>query len=166
MATKIQKNPEQPMPGEVQAQPQSVDMVRLLAQPGKYEVTENDSFTVKVPVKLKENRWVISDEPFGVEVIEVVFRMWTFDEAVELKRLSLKYDPDKRIHFVDNDQLNQMKIRKLLRSWTFDKENPRLRLLHQAGVLTDEGWNAFRKLHPNIATFIIDQMNQVLEYNG
>ena len=95
-----------------------------------------------------------------------MFRMWAYDEMVNLKKMATNYDPLKRIHMVDHDVLNRLKIQRLMVSWTFDKDNPRLRIQHVNGVMTDEGWKAFISLQPNISAYIIEEMNKVYEFNG
>ena len=103
----------------------------------------------------------------GIDEEEVVFRMWTFDEMVELRKLATSFDQVRRIHLVDYDALNRLKVQRLTVSWTLGRENPRLKLHHVNGVLTDESWAAFSKrLLPNITQHIIDEMNQVYERGG
>jgi hypothetical protein len=62
--------------------------------------------------------------------------------------------------------MNRLKIQRLLMSWTFDRDNPRLKIFHAGGVMTDESWQVFTKLQPNIISHIIDEMNKVYEFNG
>ena len=138
-----------------------------LMKPGKYEITREDTFTVEIWLKKREQRWILCQpSEKGSMKEEVVFRMWTYDEMVELRKMATTYDALKRIHMVDHDSLNRMKLQRLMVSWTFDKENPRLRIQHINGVLTDESWGAFVRLHPNICSFIIERMNLVYEFNG
>jgi hypothetical protein len=138
-----------------------------LMKPGKYEVTPEDTFTIDIFLKRVEKRWVLcnpSDK--GAMKEEVVFRMWNYDEMIESKKMATNYDPLKRIHMVDHDVLNRLKIQRFMVAWTFDKENPRLRIQHVNGVMTDETWKAFTKLHPNIITHLIERMNAIYEFNG
>jgi len=138
-----------------------------LMKPGKYEVTREDTFTVEIWLKKNDRRWTLcqpSDK--GAIKEEVVFRMWTYEEMVESRKMATNYDPLKRIHMVDHDALNRMKLQRFMVSWTFDKENPRLRIQHVNGVMTDESWVAFTRLHPNICSYIIERMNLVYEFNG
>ena len=138
-----------------------------LMEAGEYEVTPEHTFTIDIYLKVKSNRWIVMEGAGkGVVQEQVVMRMWTYDEMVDLKKRATTYDPLKRIHMVDHDALNRMKLQKFIVSWTFDKKNPRLKLQHQNGVLTDESWNAFAKLQTNISNHIIDEMNSVYEYNG
>lgn len=138
-----------------------------IMKPGKYEVTNEHTFKIEVNLFQKEGRWIVVEgKGKGVEEHEIVFRMWTYEEMIELKKLATSFDPQKRLHMVDNDLLNRLKVQKLMVSWTFDKDNPRLKIAHVNGVLTDESWAAFIKLQPNIVTHILDEMNRVYEYNG
>ena len=138
-----------------------------LMRPGKYEVTEQHTFKVEVNLSLKDGRWIVVDGlGKGVEAHEVIFRMWTYDEMVELRKMATTYDSQKRIHLTDNDILNRLKVQRFLVSWTFDRDNPRLKLLHVNRVLSDESWQAFTKLQTNIITHIFEEMNRVYEFNG
>jgi hypothetical protein len=139
----------------------------MLMKPGKYEVTPESTFDVEVHLGMSNGRWVIYDsQTEGADTHKLVFRIWTYDEMVELKKKATAYDPHKRIHMLDHDALNRMKVQKLLVSWTFDRENPRLKVLHVNGILTDESWNMFAKLQPNIISYVMERMNDVLEFNG
>ena len=138
-----------------------------LMKPGKYEITPEVIFTVTIHVKEKDGRWIIMNGPGkGIETNNIVFRMWSYDEMIEMRKMATNYDVTKRIHMIDNDNLNRFKIQRLLMSWTFDKDNPRLRIQHVNGVMTDEGWKAFISLQPNISAYIIEEMNKVYEFNG
>ena len=150
--------------------PKEVQSIRIdekLMGPGKYEITKDTTFTVNIHLKPVDGRWILMvDSGKGVDSHKIVFRMWTYDEMVELKKLATNYDQQKRIHMLDNDMLNRLKIQKLMLSWTFDKDNPRLKLNHVQGILTDESWNAVKGLQPNILEYIISEMNRVYELNG
>lgn len=141
---------------------------KMLEGPGKYEITKDTTFKVKFSVREQDGRWVVSrpdPKERGVEEHWVEFRMWTFDEEIELRKLATQWDVMKKIHLIDHDVLNRLKIQRLMKTWTFEKGNERLKLLHVNGILSDESYSAFRKLHPNIARHIIERMNNVLEYN-
>jgi len=138
-----------------------------LMPPSKFEVTENSTFDIYLTLKQIGGRWIIAQEKeMNSETYKVTFRMWTFDEMVQLRKLATEWDATKRIHYVDTFKLDMLKVKKLIKSWTFDEESIKLKLLHVNGILSDESWNAFKKLQPNIARSIIDKMNDVLEYNG
>ena len=135
--------------------------------PGKYEVTPEHTFRVNLFVEQVENRWVVREKMNkNCEHHWVEFRMWTFAEEIELRKLATTYDPLKRLHFVDHDMLNRLKVQRLMKEWTFQNENERLHLHHVNGVLTDECYKNFQGLFANIVRAIIEGMNGVLEYNG
>lgn len=139
-----------------------------LYKAGKYEITQDDCFRITFGLKRKENRWIIltaKNPDSETDVHWVEFRMWTFDEDIDMRKKATMYDAMKRIHYVDNDLLNRMKIQKLLKAWSFDEQNPNLKLLHVNGVLVDESYDAFKKLQPSIVRYIIEKMNDVLEFN-
>lgn len=138
-----------------------------LMPPGKYEVTDEDIFKIDLWLLQKNSRWLIVDSRIPSASKEwIKFRMWTFDEEVELRKKATKYDEKNRLHYIDNDILNRLKVQKLLIEWSFGNENPRLKIHRVNGVLTDESWNSFRKLHRNIIKYILERMNGILEYNA
>lgn len=138
-----------------------------LMKPGKYEITEQHTFEIKIYMVQRNGRWIVLDGPMkDVEEHTVVFRMWNYDEMIELKKMATSYDPQRRIHMIDNDILNRLKLQRLIVSWTLDRENPRLKLLHVQGILSDESWKIFTKLQTNIITYIFDEMNKVYEFGG
>jgi hypothetical protein len=159
---------------KVEAKPEAVKPTTLkpeirvderLMPPGKYEVMPDNMIPIDLYLLSKSKRWVILENKTDkTENHQVFFRMWTYDEMIEMRKLATMFDPIKRMHMVDNDKLNQVKVQRLLMSWTFDRDNPRLRLLHVNGVLADEGWAAFKRLQPNIITYILGEMNHVLEF--
>lgn len=139
----------------------------MLQPPGKYEVTPDNTFSFELLIKDHKGRWVIVDKDMkGVDQHTVTFRIWSYDEMVDLRKRSMIYDNTKRVNLLDSDLLNRLKIQKLLVSWTLDRENPRMKLIHVNGVLSDESWKAFTRLSPNIAERIINEMNLVLDYGG
>jgi len=151
-------------PKKKPSQPEEVRVDEALMSPGKYEVTEENTFTVDVYLMLKKKVWtLVSGSGDGVHHEQVVFRLWNYDEMVGLRKKATTYDSVRRMHVVDNDALNRLKIQKFLMSWTFDKDNPRLKLHHVGGVLTDESWTHVKLLQPSILRHIIDKMNEVYE---
>jgi len=138
-----------------------------LMEPGDYEVTPDTTFKIEIYLKLTDKRWVIQSGP-GKDVRKevVTMRMWNYDEMVDLRKKSTSYDMNKRMHVVDHDVLNRIKAQKLFVSWTFQDKNSRIVLHKVNGVMTDESWNKFTKLSPNIIKYIFDKMNEIYEYNG
>lgn len=147
--------------------PRGARLDERLMKPGRYEVTNDHVFKIEVNLFLRDGRWIVAEGTGkNVEAHEVVFRIWNYEEMIDLKKMATSYDPTKRLHMVDNDLLNRLKVQRLMVSWTFDRDNPRLKMAHVNGVLTDESWGAFIKLQHNIVTYILDEMNRVYEYNG
>lgn len=147
----------------------AVDRVdERIMEPGKYEVTDKTTFDIEVHLKTGiGGRWVVVVGPGkGVDTHKLVFRMWNYDEMVDLKKKATTFEQVRRVHIIDNDALNRLKVQKLLLSWTFDVENPRLKIHRVNGVLTDESWQKFVRLQPNIINYIFDRMNEVYELNG
>lgn len=162
----VVKAKDSPVPQMVAPGLPRVDEKLML--PGKYEVTQDSIFKVVVPLKKKagEKWWVVCQEKDADTTEEVTFRMWTYDETVELRKLATNYDQVRRVHMIDHDLLNRFKMQRLMVAWTFSKDNPRLALFHVNGVLTDESWKAVTKLQTNILRFIIEGMNERYEFGG
>jgi hypothetical protein len=136
-----------------------------LSGPGKYVVTKDNTFKIRFGLMQHDGRWVVvKPETTGADDHWVEFRVWSFNEEVELRKMSTQFDPLKKIHIIDNDYLNRLKVQRLLLNWSFDEQNPKLKLLHVGGVLSDEGWKAFTSLFPTIVRFILEAMNAVLEH--
>lgn len=150
------------------AQQGSQDRVdERLMVPGTYEIIpDNNTFTVDVHLIQVDGRWIRAEKAgSGVHSESAVFRMWTFQEMVDLRKMATSFDASKRMHMVDNDALNRLKVQKLLMSWTFSDKNERLKIHRNQGTLTDESWTNFTKLQANIAQALIEGMNNVLEFN-
>lgn len=157
----IPKGPDEQLPSK---EPDRVD--EGLLEPGEYEITEEEDFTIKLPLLKKDKRWTIGSKDAYDTMQRVVFSMWSYEVGVDLRKKATQYDEVKRVHFIDHDLLNRLKIQKLVKSWTFGNENPRLKLHHVGGILTDESFKAIMSLHPNILKYIVERMNDILEYNG
>ena len=142
---------------------------KALMGPGEYEVTRSSTFTVRMHLSRRDKNdpwWVLVEENGAETTEEVVFRMWSYDEMVELRKMATKYDTVRRVHMIDHDVLNRLKMQRFMLSWTFEKDNPRLELQHVNGVLTDETWAKVTRLQTNILKHIIEQMNERYEFGG
>jgi len=143
-----------------------------LYQAGKYEVTNEHTFKIEFFLQVKKDRndkerWIVLDNKVeDSELHWAEFRMWNYEEEIELRKFATTYDPLKRMHFVDHDVLNRLKIQRLLLAWSFEKDNLRLKLHHVQGVLTDDCYKMFMKLFPNIVKRIVEGMNNILDFNG
>jgi len=138
-----------------------------IMEAGKYEITPDAEFKVTLHLHEHEGRWlVMNNKTSESEEHWAIFRMWSYQEEITLRKDCTMFDDIKRVHFVDHDILNRMKIQKLLKSWSFDEENERLSLHHVNGVMVDEDFSKVMNLHPTILRFLIERMNSVLEYNG
>jgi len=133
---------------------------------GKYEITKDEEFVVDICVRIENGRWTICSSDHADETHSVVFRMWSYEEEINLRKRATTYDQIRQLHMIDRDALDRLKIQRLMKSWSFEKENPRLKLLHVNGVMSDESFNAVMKLHPNILRNILEKMNAILEFNG
>ena len=136
----------------------------------KYEVTPDSFFTVSFGVYEKDGRFIILkpeavDDIFQAESCWVKFRMWNYDEELSWKNASTEFNFESKSQFLNQNKLNEKKIKNLLLDWSFAESNDRLKLLHTDGILSDESYKIFKGLFPSIANSIIDLMNLVLEQN-
>lgn len=155
------KGPDEQLPHQL---PTRVD--EQLLEPGEYEITDSEDFTIELPLIKKDKRWAIAFDCPPEKIHKVVFKMWSYECGIDLRKKATQYDDLKRVHFIDHDLLNRLKMQKLIKSWTFEHENSRLKLFHINDVLTDESFKAIMSLHPNILKYIVEKMNEVLEFNG
>jgi len=135
-----------------------------------YEVKPTDEFTIKFGLKEFEGRWIVIEQD-SIDVLDksiqkhwVKFRMWTYNEELSLRKKATKYDEDKRMNMIDFDSLTEYKVRYLIKDWSLGERNEKLKLFHINGYLVDQSWDAFRRLYVNIVRFIINKMNEVLEW--
>lgn len=136
----------------------------------KYEVKPDSTFTVKFGLTTIDGRVIVVDNNDDlipdVEKHWVTFRMWKFSEELDLKSKATDYDANKKIHMLNNDKLNEIKVRTLILDWSFSEKDMSLKLLHVNKYLSDEGLAILYNLYPSVVRYIINKMNEVLEYNG
>jgi len=150
---------------DINSKPQTTE--ESLYQTGEYEITPDDDFKIEFYITKIDKRWVIRREKSeNTEYHWVIFRMWSYEEEIELRKKATSFDEIKRLHSLDNNILDRFKIQRLLKSWSFEEKNQRLKLHHVNGILTDECYKNVMKLHPTVLRFIIQCMNEVLEQNG
>ena len=139
--------------------------------PTRYEVGKDSTFVLHFGIVAKEDRLVVIkvDDAVmtkGAEPHWVKFRMWQYPEELKWKNEATDFDASKRVHTLNNDRLNELKLRNLLLDWSFGVQEPDLRLMHVNGLLSDESLKVFFALYPTVIRHIIDRMNEVLEYNA
>lgn len=134
----------------------------------KYEVGPDSEFTVRFCLGFDDGLITVYREDSyqrldGLERHWARFRMWTYREELEWKNQSLEFDQQSRGFRQNTDRLNEIKIRKLLRDWSFAEIDPKFKLLHVGGVLSDESYEVFMGMSPSILDNLIILMNNVLE---
>jgi hypothetical protein len=162
----IQPKEGMPLP---RGQQKQVRVDKVLMGPGEYEVKRSSKFKIEIYLRPRSDDdrwWVVCKKEEATVTEEAVFRMWTYDEMIEMRKLATKYDQIRRVHMIDHDVLNMLKMQRFLLSWTFDKNNPRLELHHVNGVMVDESWEKVRLLQPNILKHLMEEMNIRYEFGG
>lgn len=136
----------------------------------KYEVKPETYFYVKFGIVSQEDRWVVIDEE-DVSVTKkaeshwVKFKMWNYAQELDWKNQATEFDNSKRMHTLNTDKLNELKIRNLLVDWSFAEDEDSLKMLHVNDLLCDESFKVFYSLYPGIIRHIVSKMNDVLEFN-
>jgi hypothetical protein len=77
----------------------------------------------------------------------------------------MEYNNVAKIQILNNDKLNEIKLKKLMLDWSFGEYDDNLKLLHCDNKLSDESYSMFMGMYPAIAKTIVDLMNLVLESN-
>lgn len=134
----------------------------------KYEVRPDSSFTIRFCLCFVDDRAIVLDENAKVRNPEaeahwVRFRMWRYAEEMEWKGQCQEFDGVSRMFKTNAIRLDELKIRHLIRDWSFAEYDERFKLLHVGGVLSDESFDMFKGFFPTIINHIIYMMNQVLE---
>lgn len=137
----------------------------------KYQISNDTFFVVKFGLLQREDgRFVpIAENDVykytGAESHWVKFRMWNYGEQLKWKSQCTEFNNTTKMQYLNNDKLNQKKIKNLLLDWSFGVYEDRLKLLHCDGKLSDESYKILRGMYPSIINTIVDLMNYVLESN-
>ena len=137
----------------------------------RYEVRPDSEFEVRFCLGFKDDRVMVYTADAWLKHPEleqhwVKFRMWNYEEELAWKNQCMEYNSAMRTLVQNQARLDELKVRNLIRSWSFAKIDDRFRLLHVNRVLSDESYEVFRGFFPTIINNIIFLMNQVLEQNG
>jgi hypothetical protein len=135
-----------------------------------YEVGPESIFYVKFGIMPIDGRMIVIKEDDidfekNAESHWVKFKMWSYEQELEWKNESTEYDSVKRVHTLNADKLNEIKIRNLILKWSFGEKQDSLKLFHVNGLLTDESLKTFYSLYPAIVRYIVERMNDILEFN-
>lgn len=133
---------------------------RKLYEPGKYELTGKETFTIDFKIKLDDfGNWKLCNfnDKDGEEHF-VVFKVLSYSEENKLIQESTKYDKLNRTFLIDQSELLKLRIQKCLKDWSFAKDNDNLKIFHVNNILVDECYKKFMELHPSIVKYIVEQM--------
>lgn len=140
-------------------------------QPTKYQVTKDSVFVIRFGIDFLEQRLILIEqeqvEQFPTSQSHwVKFRMWTYKQQIAWKDQCMRFNNESRSFVVDTNKLNELKIRRLIKDWSFAKHSDKFKLLHINGVLSDQSYQIFKGFYPNVINGIIQRMNRVLQFNG
>jgi len=86
---------------------------------------------------------------------------------IKLRKQATQHHQESNTFYVDADLFNDLKVRFLLKDWSFGQIEPQMKLAHLNNALSDESFMMFKSFLPWIASAIIAKMNEVLEgYEG
>ena len=142
-------------------------MPDIVKKKTRWQIKENETFRVRfIIVDDDEGRPQVINVNVQDDKLEnhwVDFNMWDYDLMMKLKRQAMRYNEEIRMFMVDSDTYNTLKIKYLLKDWSFSEGDPSMRLMHYNGVLIDESITLFNSMYPWICNVIITKMNEVLE---
>lgn len=155
----------------VETPKESSSVIKNTVSYSKYEVRPDSDFTIKFCLGFKDGRVVVYTEDAYLKLPDleqhwVRFRMWKYDEELLWKNQSMEFDQMTRNFKLNSSKLDELKIRHLIKDWSFIEADEKFRLLHVNRVLSDESYDIFKGFFPTIINNIIFMMNQVLEQNG
>lgn len=137
----------------------------------KYQVNENSFFIIRFGLVQLQGRIIVVDQEQIDQIQQgekhwVKFRMWNYKEQLQWKDKSLKYNHQSKSFVINNQILNEIKLRNLIKDWSFAEYSDKYKLLHVNKYLSDESYEIFKGFFPNIINEIIRKMNLVLQNNG
>lgn len=134
----------------------------------RWQLKDNETFRIRFKV-LEPESGIVKVYRSGLETNNesyehwVEFKMWDYETMIKLKKSSTKYHNETRTFYVDQDFYDELKIKNLMKSWSFGEVDPHMKLQHFNGVMTDESFGLIKRLYPFVVTKIIQEMNAVLE---
>ena len=132
----------------------------------KYDVTPDTFFVIRFSLFEKDGIVHAVTEDTEVRDAEphwVKFRLWNYKEENTWRVSCQEYSLESRAYIMNSNKFNEIKIRNLIRDWSFAEYDEKYRLLHVNGVLSDESYDLFCGLQPSIVFHIIRAMNSYLE---
>ena len=167
---------EQRLGGNVVSQPkinttQDKKYTTFKYEPTKYQVTKDSVFVIKFGIDFYDQRLIVINDYQVDDYPEsqshwVKFRMWTYKQQITWKDECMRFNNESRSFIIDNNKLNQLKVRRLIKDWSFAEHSDKFKLLHTNGVLSDQSYQIFKGFYPNVINAIIERMNRILQYNG
>lgn len=164
----IKREQASPVPENVK-EPSSI--IKNSVSYSKYEVRPDSEFTIRFCLDFKDDRVLVYTEDAYLKLPEVErhwvkFRMWKYEEELSWKNQCMEFEHQTRNFKLNSSRLNELKIRHLIKDWSFSEFDPKFKLLHVNKILSDESYDVFKGFFPTIVNNIIFMMNQVLEQNG
>lgn len=130
----------------------------------RYCVKPDSIFRVNFGLLERDGRIIPCDVNVqGCEQHWIEFRIWNYKEEMELKKLCSEFDTTHRIHKIDNDKLDRLKVQKLFRAWSLGEKEPDFKINTINGIVPDADMEKFYSLFPAVIHYLLDCMNLVLE---
>lgn len=132
----------------------------------RWQLKKDESFRIRINLEEIEGKRVhLTLEEGSPHTTEhwVEFKMWDYATMIALRKKATRHDKETNSFYVDSDLYNNLKIKHLLKDWSFGHEDSQMKIHHVNNVLTDESMQMFNSFFPWIANAIIFEMNKVLE---
>ena len=134
----------------------------------KYEIDKDTTFIINFGVAFSDERVYIVEEKdielFGAEKHWVKFRLWNYMEEISWRQECMDFDQRYRMFTLNTNKFDEIKVRRLLLSWSFSEHYEEHKLVHINNQLCDESLKMiFTEIYPCITRYIISKMNQQLE---
>jgi len=132
----------------------------------KYDVTPDTCFVIRFFLYEEDGIIRVADNNDGLSQAEphwVKFRLWNYKEENTWRANCQEYSMESRGFIMNYNKFNEIKIRNLIRDWSFAEFDEKYHLLHVNGYLSDESYDLFCGLQPSIVFHIIRMMNSYLE---
>lgn len=130
----------------------------------KWQLKDDETFRIRFALDEGGERVTfVQRENKDIETHWAEFKMWDYSTMVQLRKAATIYNKESGSFYVDTDRFNDLKIRYLLRDWSFGHIDPQMKIHHNQGMLIDSCFEIFKSLYPCVVNEIITRMNTILE---
>lgn len=133
----------------------------------KWTIKEDEQVRIRFAIFEPDNGKImlttLEDKRKSTKEHWIDIKLWNYEKMIEMRKKAQKYHLDSRSFYIDQDILNDLKLKELIIDWSFGHEDPHMKLHHVNGILTDESLKIIKSLYPWVLEHIINKINLVLE---